>query len=47
LVDTPELVNTDPYGRGWMVQVEVASSTLSSQLEALLDSSAYRSLVGE
>jgi glycine cleavage system H protein len=47
LVDTPELVNTDPYGQGWMVQVEVASSTLSSQLEALMDSSAYRSLVGE
>jgi len=47
LVDTPELVNTDPYGQGWMVQVEVASSTLSSQLEALMDSSAYRILVGE
>jgi glycine cleavage system H protein len=47
LVDTPELVNTDPYGQGWMVQVEVASSTLSSQLDALMDSSAYRSLVGE
>ena len=47
LVDTPELVNTDPYGQGWMVQVEVASSTLSNQLEALMDSSAYRSLVGE
>jgi glycine cleavage system H protein len=47
LVDNPELVNTDPYGQGWMVQVEVASSTLSSQLEALMDSSAYRTLVGE
>jgi glycine cleavage system H protein len=47
LADTPELVNTDPYGKGWMVQVEVASSTLSNQLPELMDSSAYRSLVGE
>ena len=47
LVDTPELVNTDPYGQGWMVEVEVASSPLSSQLGALMNSSAYRSLVGE
>jgi glycine cleavage system H protein len=47
LADTPELVNTDPYGQGWMVQVEVGPSKLSSQLEVLMDSSAYRSLVGE
>jgi glycine cleavage system H protein len=47
LSDTPELVNTDPYGKGWVVQVEVASSTLSSQLQELMDSSAYRRLVGE
>lgn len=47
LAASPELVNTDPYGKGWILQVEVASSTLSSQIQALMDPSAYRHLVGE
>jgi glycine cleavage system H protein len=47
LADTPELVNTNPYGLGWMVQVEVAPSTLDSQLGALMDAEAYRGLVGD
>jgi glycine cleavage system H protein len=47
LADTPELVNTDPYGQGWMLEVEAAATTLSGQLGALMDSFAYRSLVGE
>ena len=39
----PDLVNTDPYGAGWMVRIKVASAT---EVEALLDVDAYRTLVG-
>ncbi|MFM6946666.1 MAG: glycine cleavage system protein GcvH [Flavobacteriales bacterium] len=34
----PELVNSDPYGAGWMVKVRVSDA---SQFEGLLDSAAY------
>lgn len=37
----PELVNTDPYGAGWMVEIEV---TDPSGFDILLDSAAYRSV---
>ena len=47
LTDTPELVNTDPYGQGWMFEVEVAPSTLSGQLANLMDAHAYSRLVGD
>jgi glycine cleavage system H protein len=47
LTDTPEIVNAEPYGQGWILEVEVAPSTLDSQLGALLDAHAYRTLVGE
>lgn len=39
----PELVNTDPYGAGWMVKVKISDA---SQLEDLLDAVAYTALVG-
>lgn len=39
----PDLVNSDPYGAGWMVRIKVASV---SDVDALLDVDAYRSLVG-
>jgi len=38
--DRPELVNEDPYGTGWLVELESADP-----LDALLDASAYRSLI--
>lgn len=38
----PELVNTDPYGNGWMVKVTVANI---SDVTTLMDASAYQSLV--
>jgi glycine cleavage system H protein len=44
LVDTPELVNSDPYGEAWMVKFEL---TDSSQLDELLDSEAYKQSVDE
>ena len=39
LSDAPETVNDDPYGQGWMIVIE---PTDRSELEALLDASAYR-----
>jgi glycine cleavage system H protein len=41
LGDAPELVNSDPYGDGWMVLIEPSDP---SELEALLDAGAYREL---
>jgi glycine cleavage system H protein len=43
LNNNPELVNTDPYGEGWMVKVEVSDP---EAVDALLDASAYEQLVG-
>ncbi len=39
---TPELVNSDPYGEGWLFEVV---PTDSSVLEQLMDADAYRSSV--
>ena len=39
----PELVNSDPYGDGWMVKVTVADP---ASVEALMSSDAYAALVG-
>ena len=39
----PEKVNTDPYGDGWMVRVKIADA---SEIESLLDSEAYKNLLG-
>lgn len=38
----PELVNSDPYGDGWMVKVEVADV---ASVSALMDAEAYKNLV--
>src|SRR5438552_8338038 len=39
LADTPELVNQDPYGAGWMIAIR---SSDPAELEALLDAVEYR-----
>ena len=44
LESSPELVNRDPYGEGWIVKIRVADP---SQLEKLLDAAAYGELTGE
>ncbi len=44
LATRPELVNSDPYGAGWMVKVRLAEP---AQLEELLDSDAYDELTRE
>jgi glycine cleavage system H protein len=46
LASAPELVNADPYGQGWMFEVETDPATLGQQLAALMDARAYRDLVG-
>jgi len=39
----PELVNTDPYGEGWMVKMTVDNPT---DVDKLMDAAAYQKLVG-
>ncbi|MFW9799383.1 MAG: glycine cleavage system protein GcvH [Candidatus Thorarchaeota archaeon] len=39
LEDAPELVNEDPYGKGWMMKI--TPSNLEEDLKALLDAAAY------
>lgn len=38
LEDAPELVNNDPYGEGWMIEIKVSDP---SETEALMDKDAY------
>lgn len=42
LSDTPEMINKDPYGEGWIVKV-IMSDT--AELDALLDAVAYKALI--
>lgn len=43
LETNPESVNTDPYGKGWMIKVKVANV---NDFEELLSSEAYKELIG-
>ena len=40
---TPELINQDPYGKGWIVKVKM---TNNNQVAELLDAAAYKTLIG-
>ena len=44
LAGSPELVNGDPYGEGWMLRISLADP---AQVEELLDAAAYEQLVTE
>ncbi|WP_337865167.1 glycine cleavage system protein GcvH [Ignavibacterium sp.] len=44
LKDNPELLNSDPYGEGWMIKAEISNP---SELDELLDASAYKNLIGQ
>lgn len=44
LSDDPQLVNSDPYGAGWMVKIELSDL---AQTDALLDADAYKQLIGQ
>lgn len=41
LEDSPELVNSDPYGEGWIVKIKLHAS----DTEELIDSASYKSMV--
>jgi glycine cleavage system H protein len=43
LESTPESVNSDPYGAGWMIKVKVSDL---GEVDALLSSEAYKELIG-
>ena len=42
LADTPERLNDDPYGAGWICRIEMSDA---AELDALLDAAGYRSLI--
>jgi glycine cleavage system H protein len=43
LEDDPEIVNKDPYNKGWIIKISI---TDQSQIEDLLDAQAYQSIIG-
>jgi glycine cleavage system H protein len=43
LEDSPELINQDPYGAGWIIKIELSDV---AQLDELLDAAAYQELIG-
>lgn len=43
LETTPEAVNSDPYGAGWMVKVKISDA---SEIDGLLSADAYKELIG-
>jgi glycine cleavage system H protein len=44
LADSPEVVNTDPYGDGWMIKAKINNL---ADLNDLLDSGSYKALIGQ
>ena len=44
LHQSPSLINSDPYGEGWVCEL---SNVQQSELDSLMDSSAYRLFIGE
>ena len=47
LESSPQLVNSDPYGEGWLVELQVDADALSDELSGLLDAQGYRATVTE
>jgi glycine cleavage system H protein len=43
LADEPQLINSDPYGEGWIIKVEISDA---SQIDALLDAASYGEQIG-
>lgn len=44
LEDKPELINEDPYGKGWIIKVALSDA---SELDSLLSAEEYRKLIGK
>ena len=47
LEGSPQLVNSDPYGEGWLIELQAAGDALSGEVDGLLDADAYQALVTE
>jgi len=43
LESTPESVNSDPYGAGWMIKIKISNS---EEIDSLLSSESYKELIG-
>lgn len=43
LAETPEIVNQDPYGEGWIIKIEISDL---SQIDQLLSVDAYKAIIG-
>ena len=43
LESTPELINKDPFGKGWIIKIKLADA---GELDKLLDADAYKELIG-
>lgn len=43
LESTPEVVNSDPYGAGWMIKIKVSNK---AEIDSLLSSDSYKELIG-
>ena len=43
LEDEPELINSEPYGEGWIIKISISDV---AEIDELLDASAYQELVG-
>jgi|ERR1700745_240838 glycine cleavage system H protein len=46
LAEASDLVNSDPYGQGWLFEIQSDPAILGQQLAALMDADAYHGLVG-
>ena len=44
LTDQPELVNTDPYGEGWLIKIKPAAD---ADYDALLDAEGYKAVISD
>ena len=44
LSDEPQTINTDPYGEGWLIKIEIENT---DDLNDLLDGNAYKKLIGQ
>jgi glycine cleavage system H protein len=42
--ENPEIINTDPYGEGWLVKVKLSDT---SELDSLMDAEAYKKLLAD
>jgi len=43
LIDNPELINTDPYGKGWLIKIKISNL---NEVSDLLDSKSYEKITG-